>query len=283
MQRAQAQEIVGAYLKSIDAKQGSARDRLVQLAPNPSFCSCTTQDVDWQPKKLSPAKGEKEKSKASKHENETAQMISCKVDDDTFRSRGRIHKASSGKCANDDNGNHDRPPVRCCQAVNPNVLVKLGQPAVGGLLIVDPNASDPTLVPQTATQLANYRNTLLTCLNNARKSHGLVPLQMNAKLQSVAQPHTVKMAQTDTLFHNPNLVSDVNATGYKWTQLGENIAWISGVTGNRKIANRLCAAWLSSPDHRANILNPAFRDIGIGFAKMTNGKAWSTTDFGAPA
>jgi uncharacterized protein YkwD len=49
--------------------------------------------------------------------------------------------------------------------------------------------------------------------------------------------------------------------GYSWTHLGENIAWGTGPLAS---ARAIFAAWLRSDDHRANILDPAFRDIGVG-------------------
>lgn len=45
---------------------------------------------------------------------------------------------------------------------------------------------------------------------------------------------------------------------------------------------RLCM-WMNSPGHRANILNCAFVDVGVGFAEdSTNGYFW-TQNFGTPA
>ena len=45
---------------------------------------------------------------------------------------------------------------------------------------------------------------------------------------------------------------------------GENIAYGGGNYGTPRAIVR---AWMHSPEHRHNILNPAFRQIGIGFAR----------------
>jgi uncharacterized protein YkwD len=42
---------------------------------------------------------------------------------------------------------------------------------------------------------------------------------------------------------------------------GENLAWGTGSAGT---ARAIVAAWLASPEHRANLLRPSFRRIGVG-------------------
>jgi uncharacterized protein YkwD len=42
---------------------------------------------------------------------------------------------------------------------------------------------------------------------------------------------------------------------------GENLAW---GTGSRGTAGGVVAAWLASPEHRANLLRPSFTRVGIG-------------------
>ena len=45
------------------------------------------------------------------------------------------------------------------------------------------------------------------------------------------------------------------------TVTGENLAW---GTGPLRTASAIVAAWLASPEHRANLLRPAFSRVGIG-------------------
>jgi uncharacterized protein YkwD len=42
---------------------------------------------------------------------------------------------------------------------------------------------------------------------------------------------------------------------------GENLAW---GTGTLATARGIVAAWLASPEHRANLLRPSFKRIGVG-------------------
>src|SRR5713226_4782392 len=76
----------------------------------------------------------------------------------------------------------------------------------------------------------------------------------------------------------------INAAGYSdWTAIGENIA------AGQQSPQQVVDDWMNSPGHRANILDPSFRDVGIGIAvgpgTWPNGYldpqvTWWTTDFG---
>ena len=64
--------------------------------------------------------------------------------------------------------------------------------------------------------------------------------------------------------------------GYVWRTWGENVAY-----GQADCA-AVIAAWMASAGHRANILNPAFTDIGIAVAIGSNGYKYWTMDLAAP-
>ena len=85
------------------------------------------------------------------------------------------------------------------------------------------------------------------------------------------------------------LASRVTRTKYtkgarRWS-LGENIAW---GTGDRSTPASIVDAWMHSPGHKANILDPTFKEIGIGIASgapvataaASSAGATYTTDFG---
>src|SRR3954447_16162529 len=84
----------------------------------------------------------------------------------------------------------------------------------------------------------------------------------------------------------PDLVARLRRAGYLgprttvWV-VGENLAWARATAAT---ARGIVAAWMTSPAHRANILEPSFRDIGIGIVGGTPGDAGAgvtvTTDFG---
>jgi uncharacterized protein YkwD len=51
--------------------------------------------------------------------------------------------------------------------------------------------------------------------------------------------------------------------GHTWLTAGENIYWQTGDA----TADGVTEAWAESPDHRANMLSPAWRDIGISVVR----------------
>ncbi|MFJ9810364.1 sigma-70 family RNA polymerase sigma factor [Streptomyces sp. NPDC101158] len=114
-------------------------------------------------------------------------------------------------------------------------------------------------------------------VNAERARAGCGPLTENSLLTRAAQGHSDDMAARDFFDHtNPDGDGPgerVTAAGYRWSTYGENIA-----KGQRTPAE-VMDSWMNSPGHRANILNCAFREIGIGI--HTAGGPYWTQVFGA--
>ena len=71
-------------------------------------------------------------------------------------------------------------------------------------------------------------------------------------------------------------------SGYDWSTSGENIYVMSGyLIAVDKAVGMAVESWLSSPGHRANILNAAFTEEGIGIA-FSGTKLYATEDFASP-
>jgi uncharacterized protein YkwD len=66
------------------------------------------------------------------------------------------------------------------------------------------------------------------------------------------------------------LAQRVNATGYAWSSLGENIA--AGQTS----VNSVVDGWIASPGHCANIMNPAFVEMGLACVPGTSSNPYPT-------
>ena len=124
----------------------------------------------------------------------------------------------------------------------------------------------------------------MLCLHDyARHQAGLPSLHVSATLTRAAS------AKSDDIAHcgfshsacGHPFSYRADWAGYHWTRLGENIAW--GTGSPLPSARVIFSAWLRSDDHRANILDPAFRDIGVGSGRGTLGGAsarfW-VTEFG---
>jgi uncharacterized protein YkwD len=103
------------------------------------------------------------------------------------------------------------------------------------------------------------------------------PLAQNALLDCVARAHSLDMHERDYFDHtNPDGEQPwdrMEAAGYRYAQAGENIA------GGSSTADGVMEQWMASDDHCANIMNPDFVHIGIGF--HGDSRRW-TQVFGAP-
>jgi uncharacterized protein YkwD len=87
------------------------------------------------------------------------------------------------------------------------------------------------------------------------------PLAWNSLLLQAASGHSSDMAQNNYFSHTSldgrTMVQRVVATGYTYTALGENIA------AGQATVESVITGWTNSPGHCANLMNSAFRDIGV--------------------
>jgi uncharacterized protein YkwD len=127
-------------------------------------------------------------------------------------------------------------------------------------------------IPASVTQDPATRATLTCLINAQRAAHGLRPLATSGRLAAAAAAYSNRMvaerffAHVDP--HGGTITSRAKASGYTngaylWA-LGENLAW--GV-GSRALPSSIVAVWMASPGHRANLLEPTWREIGVGVAK----------------
>ena len=104
--------------------------------------------------------------------------------------------------------------------------------------------------------------------NVERAKEGLQPLKLNDRLLDAAQDHSNDMAQDDFFSHtgaDGSTVGDrVRASGYQYSTAGENIA------AGQTTAAQVVEGWMNSPGHRANILNPNYTEIGVGYEYLQN-------------
>jgi uncharacterized protein YkwD len=127
-----------------------------------------------------------------------------------------------------------------------------------------PAAAAAAVSPAPATTAA------VRCLvNDIRASHGLVRLQRSGLLDVAARRHGADMVRRRYFAHDSpdgRTVEDrVRSAGYlrgsaAWS-LGENLGW---GTGAMSTPAAIVQAWMSSPPHRAVILNGRYRQIGVG-------------------
>jgi uncharacterized protein YkwD len=154
--------------------------------------------------------------------------------------------------------------------------IVLAQPVVIPPLPDWPNAGQDILALVNAAR-ARPR----TCGTQAFGPAG--PLTWNPLLGQAALAHSTDMAQKHYFNHKQpdgSLPADrATKAGYRWVRVGENIA-----SGQRTVEDAV-ASWLDSPGHCANIMNPAFTDMGAAYAidpRNRNRTAYWTQVFGTP-
>ena len=127
-------------------------------------------------------------------------------------------------------------------------------------------------------------------LNKARRAHGLRRLRANPHLLRAAERHSRSMVLSGFFSHvDPGGLSSldrIRLSGFlrharAWA-CGENIGYGEGPTSSPR---SMMQSWMNSAPHRANILTPGFRAVGVGVVPGVPGGAVTaggtyTTDFG---
>ena len=116
--------------------------------------------------------------------------------------------------------------------------------------------------------------------NAERQKSGLTALVPNDTLAQAAGEYSTVLATSGCFAHTCGPVPDFSArvanAGYSgYTALAENIA------GGQRTPEAVVSAWMASPGHRANILNPAYNEIGVGSATGGQYGIYWTQEFGA--
>ena len=142
------------------------------------------------------------------------------------------------------------------------------------------------------SQPSAYEQYMLELINAERAKVGAQPLAFDGDLNEAAENHSQWMIATDTFSHTGANGSDptarMTAAGYaldgSWAA-GENIGWATtrSPEGLQDEVDLLHSNLMNSSDHRANILDVNYREIGVGFETGDYGgrdSAFVTQDFG---
>ena len=103
--------------------------------------------------------------------------------------------------------------------------------------------------------------TTLLLINDFRGEAGLRPLRLRSDLDRAAVQHSRDMVARDYFAHG---AMELRLLGYvddDISVVGENLAWGSG---DQAPARSAVTRWMASAGHRLNLLDPAFRFVGIG-------------------
>jgi len=132
-------------------------------------------------------------------------------------------------------------------------------------------------------------STLFSLTNQGRASNGVRALNFNGTLETIGEGgyyggcgfpvhgRSVDMIQRNYFAHpiagcGQLVFSIMHAYGVNYRSAGENIGWVSGAGGGGSAAGYINGQFMNSPEHRDNILNPSYTDLGVGSAE---GNSWT--------
>jgi len=128
-----------------------------------------------------------------------------------------------------------------------------------------------------ARTLSSSEASLLQTMNAVRRSNHLAPLRLDVRLLRAARSHSADMMSRQYFAHGA-LAGRAVAQGARGPLFGEDLAWATGLTAQWVVDH-----WLASPTHRAVLLRPGFRRVGIGISFGTfaghGGAGVVTADF----
>jgi uncharacterized protein YkwD len=124
-----------------------------------------------------------------------------------------------------------------------------------------------------SARLDGTERKVVKLVNRIRARHGLRRLKASRTLAHAASDHTGDMLRADYLSHSSSDGTPMETrvrryTGARW--IGENIAITSR---RRRVARRVVRMWMASPTHRAVLLSPRSRRIGVGRERGRLGSA----------
>lgn len=105
-------------------------------------------------------------------------------------------------------------------------------------------------------------NEIIKWTNFYRNQNGFSSLSQNSQLEEASKKRALDMFEKQYFAHTSptgeGAADLVKAEGYQYKIIGENLA-----LGDFKDEKELVDAWMASPGHRANILNPGYKEIGV--------------------
>jgi uncharacterized protein YkwD len=146
---------------------------------------------------------------------------------------------------------------------------------------------------QAATAMRALESRVLVDINRVRAQHGLAPLRLSPRLNAAASQHSREMARVGYFSHSSadggafwrRIARFYTSSGYSSWSVGENLLWSSPDVD----APGAVKMWMASPEHRANLLNRSWREVGLSAVHSDSapgtyhglGVTIVTADFGA--
>ncbi len=129
--------------------------------------------------------------------------------------------------------------------------------------------------PETISDIAQARTTLLELINADRQAVGIAPLQLRNDLNQVSQAHSEDMVTNNFVAHNSPTEGIPQEQAYKFG-VNDHVAQNIAVSRTLKNSHR---ELMSSPAHRKTILEAGHTHVGFGIEAGEDGFLYITQNF----
>ena len=145
--------------------------------------------------------------------------------------------------------------------------------------------------PNVTRGNTDLESQIIQLINVQRANAGLGTLTVNGQLNAAAEIHARDMAATSSVSGpiqgmqhvlygtaQPRPEDRLNAVGY--TNWVHSFGWGENIAYGFPDAASVVTAWMNSPEHRANILNPNFTEIGMAVETDNAGRLFFDMELG---
>jgi uncharacterized protein YkwD len=126
-------------------------------------------------------------------------------------------------------------------------------------------AEVPANISPAPTETAGF----VDAINQLRVSKGLNALIIDSNLTDIAQGWAQQMAENDAISHRIDLTAGITSL---WKTIGENV-------GVGPDVQSLMSAFIASPGHYKNLVDPRFTHVGVGSVRTTSGVLYTAHEF----
>jgi uncharacterized protein YkwD len=137
------------------------------------------------------------------------------------------------------------------------------------------------IVPRRPGDEQSLERRVWEAINRERRREGARELAWDQALATEARRHSTRMAEAGFFSHHDpergDLVPRLDADGIPWRDCAENIILFK--QSEEDPVEVAVKAWLASPGHRKNLLNPVYTLSGVGIAAGRDNRLWMTQDF----
>lgn len=135
-------------------------------------------------------------------------------------------------------------------------------------------------VNTSGNSISDIRNYIFSLTNQQRNANGLASLSYSNALQSTADTRAMEQA---TLFSHTRPGGSDWSTAFPQNAgfffIGENLGTADQLNSDYDLADGFVNAWMSSSEHRANILNNNFSSVAVG-VYISGSDVFAVQEFG---